>query len=326
MIWRIHTSSTIQQSWPLGLSKTYLPLESWFTICIARSLTHACKLGICLILEPSFICRKYNAEPDGAELPAFSQWIKKAIQAYGQHDDLDNMDLLLLSFPPKLKAYSYKKMKAYGNHYRVHDDNNSLYVTYDSGIASTFHANITGQSSQSATSPFSYVGILVDILRLDYGPTSMPIVLMKGKWVRADWDSHRPSMKRDAYGFLLVDTKRTLPMTSEPFIFPSQVEQVFFSDVDSTSGWKVVLHKEARSRRVLDETPDLTLIDNGSMDDLPPAVIDPTGRGNIPVSLVGAIQLTTEEMVVARTNYMHSPANVEESDSGSEFPTSSSEC
>jgi hypothetical protein len=42
-------------------------------------------------------------------------------------------------------------------------------------------------------------------------------------------------------------------MTFEPFIFPSQVTQVFFSNDLKKSGWKVVLWKEVQSRREVAE-------------------------------------------------------------------------
>jgi hypothetical protein len=36
----------------------------------------------------------------------------------------------------------------------------------------------------------------------------------------------------------------------EPFVFPSQVQQVFNSDDFSNPWWKVILHKEPQSKRV----------------------------------------------------------------------------
>jgi hypothetical protein len=37
---------------------------------------------------------------------------------------------------------------------------------------------------------------------------------------------------------------------NEPFVFPSQVQQVFYSDDSSNPWWKVILHKEPWSKRM----------------------------------------------------------------------------
>jgi hypothetical protein len=37
---------------------------------------------------------------------------------------------------------------------------------------------------------------------------------------------------------------------NEPFVFPSQVQQVFYFDDSSNPWWKVILHKEPRNNHV----------------------------------------------------------------------------
>jgi hypothetical protein len=37
---------------------------------------------------------------------------------------------------------------------------------------------------------------------------------------------------------------------NEPFVFPSQVQQVFYFNDFSNPWWKVILHKEPQSKRV----------------------------------------------------------------------------
>jgi hypothetical protein len=37
---------------------------------------------------------------------------------------------------------------------------------------------------------------------------------------------------------------------NEPFVFPSQVQQVFYFDDSSNPCWKIILHKEPRSNHV----------------------------------------------------------------------------
>jgi hypothetical protein len=37
---------------------------------------------------------------------------------------------------------------------------------------------------------------------------------------------------------------------NEPFVFPSQVQQIFYFDDFSNPWWKFILHKKSRSKRV----------------------------------------------------------------------------
>jgi hypothetical protein len=57
-------------------------------------------------------------------------------------------------------------------------------------------------------------------------------------------------MKRDEYGFTLVNIDRTIPYSSNSFAFPLHAQQVFFADDVVHPGWKVVLRNQSRSVRV----------------------------------------------------------------------------
>jgi hypothetical protein len=46
-------------------------------------------------------------------------------------------------------------------------------------------------------------------------------------------------------------------MTFKPFIFPSQMMQLFFFENLKKSGWKVALSMEADSRRKLEDVEDV---------------------------------------------------------------------
>jgi hypothetical protein len=68
-----------------------------------------------------------------------AKWVREAIQTHQVDRTLHvDDDLLLLLVPPSFIALSYKKMKAYGNHFRIDDEQNNLLVTYDFGVASIF--------------------------------------------------------------------------------------------------------------------------------------------------------------------------------------------
>jgi hypothetical protein len=56
-------------------------------------------------------------------------------------------------------------MKAFGNHFRVEDNSSTRMQTYDSGVASNFQVPLADATDVSV----NYVGVLKDILKLDYG-------------------------------------------------------------------------------------------------------------------------------------------------------------
>jgi hypothetical protein len=77
-------------------------------------------------------------------------------------------------------------MKAYGNHFQVNDCNMKGMVSFDCGVASMFGQRQAHIGDEHAS--IQYVGVLKDILRLDYGPISTPIILIRCAWVRNESD------------------------------------------------------------------------------------------------------------------------------------------
>jgi hypothetical protein len=71
-------------------------------------------------------------------------------------------------------------MKAFGNHFRVGHPGSELLQTYDSGVASVFEVPTMEATDVSV----NYVGVVKDILKLDYGPLSRPIVLLRCQWAK----------------------------------------------------------------------------------------------------------------------------------------------
>jgi hypothetical protein len=107
---------------------------------------------------------------------------------------------------PKLIALRYTKMRAYGNHYKVNEGGvETRMATYDYGVTSIFQQP---QATHEGTTlgSIQYVGVLKDIILLDYGPISQPMVLFKCDW--ATHESNRwgnPTYKRDEDSFLLAN-------------------------------------------------------------------------------------------------------------------------
>ncbi len=104
------------------------------------------------------------------------KWVKDAIRTH-QHvvTSCLNIDLVLFSTPPSFIAMNYKKMKAYGDHFRVDDEQTHLLVTYDYSVKYIFQQSQGNENN--VLDQIQYVGTLKQILQLAYGPMSSPIFL-----------------------------------------------------------------------------------------------------------------------------------------------------
>lgn len=221
-----------------------------------------------------------------------SAWIERRLQS--SDVDLSNptdMDRFLLSKKPAQRAIWYRHVVAFGKHFRVEDEKTKHLMSYNSGVASVFQQ----QSENGEESTVNYVGVLKDIFELDYGTLSTRIILLRCDWVKTQDTRGNPTYTRDESGFLLVNFRHTQNRLLEPFIFPSQATQVFFSDVEGRPGWKVVLQKEARARREVVDTVDAFISTRVESTGLRaphtfPAAVDA-------INLVGALELTEENLL-----------------------------
>jgi hypothetical protein len=215
----------------------------------------------------------------------FEEWIRNLPET----EDVDvnepaDFDKLLLCVKPSQRATRYRRMKAFGNHFRVEDDASVRMLTYDSGVASVFQ--VPTEDATDVT--VNYAGVVKDILKLNYGPLSRPIILMRCQWAKRSDNQGNSTYIRDDAGFLIVNVRHSLPKMSDPFIFAAQATQVF-------------LRKEPRAKREVAEnvdafittsveTPGLT-----ALAQIPPPPTTP--------SLLGAIQLLPEDQVLAMAAY-----------------------
>lgn len=110
----------------------------------------------------------------------------------------------------------------------------------------------------------SYIKECKEILQLDYGLTKVLVLLCS--WVQARTHGPHANTKKDEFGSTLVNFIRLILAKEKPFVFPSQVEQVFFYDSIQKPGWKVILHKATRSRQVVGDQNNVTLPTNPMLD------------------------------------------------------------
>jgi len=93
-----------------------------------------------------------------------------------------------------------------------------------------------------------YVGEVEEIVELDYRRTC--VVVFVCCWVRTNYREPNATVKRDKWGFTLANFQSCERFGRESFAFPRHCEQVFFSDTLKLVGWRVVLQREVRGRRM----------------------------------------------------------------------------
>ncbi|XP_039792276.1 uncharacterized protein LOC120658128 [Panicum virgatum] len=91
----------------------------------------------------------------------------------------------------------------------------------------------------------NYYGRLSDIIELSY--IEYKVVLFKCDWYDVH---HRVGLQKDDFGFTLVNFSRKIhtgkKMEHDPFVFSSQVEQVFYVEDPKAKGWNVVVRVKPR--------------------------------------------------------------------------------
>ncbi len=90
--------------------------------------------------------------------------------------------------------------------------------TFDSGVASLFDMLTLGAKNLS----LNFVGVLKDILKLDYGYLHTLVVNFRCEWIKQEDTRRNPTYVRNDVGFLKIIFFLKLPLSYEPFIFPCQ--------------------------------------------------------------------------------------------------------
>ncbi len=68
--------------------------------------------------------------------------------------------------------------------------------------------------------------------------------------MKANYVGSSATVKKDEYGFILINFGSLIPIWNQTFAFPLHVDQVFFSNDPKERGWKVVVRKEPCGRRI----------------------------------------------------------------------------
>ena len=196
-------------------------------------------------------------------------------------------------------------------------------TTVDSSVAATFfqHCLSSIHARNLKAANLEYVGWVGEILAVDYG--RYELVVLYCDWMMVNMVGHNTTMKRDDYGFSLVDFDRLVPSSTESFAFPLHVEQVFFADNLNNHGWKVVLRKEPRGAKVVYEKismPDIGCLSLGNVEEqcgLVPASLDNDATPRDPI-LDEVVVLSSDQVVVVLNTNEDEPSYEDEDEFGIE--------
>jgi hypothetical protein len=117
-----------------------------------------------------------------------------------------------------------------------------------------------------------YYGKVEEILVLTYNSyTFMEVILFKCRWFKTNLAGANATIVEDECGFTRLKTSSSSTIrqdwaTSDPFVFPHQVEQCFFLPYPpNPEEWSIVIPYAPRSRAVVQEKPDLVVVDHIDM-------------------------------------------------------------
>ena len=134
--------------------------------------------------------------------------------------------------------------------------------TCDSGVAAIFRQSCRSsrQDQNFITADLKYVGQILEIVELNYGRHC--VVFLVCEWVKANYRGRNATIRKDEWGFMLANFGALVHFGYESFAFPIHCHQVFFSDDEENSTWKVVLRTKVRGCRhnwdgVEEEEPEI---------------------------------------------------------------------
>ena len=205
-----------------------------------------------------------------SRIPDFQEWVLEEVTRDRQIGAVVDPRVMDTARGPLNTATAYKSMYAFGNHYRVLSSELPL-KTRDSGVAATFKQVCRNgrRDNHQVNADVEYAGHIEKILELNYRRHCLVVLVCD--FVKANYSGVNATIKRDKWGFTLANYKRRYGCVSQDsFAFPRHCEQVFFSTARESPGWRAVLRKKVRGRRILptnDDDEEAKLFQTGEDED-----------------------------------------------------------
>lgn len=120
-------------------------------------------------------CATWDRLANEVEFHTFFEWVYIIVNNHqwdGGH--VENEDIFVLNIPSSTKTLWYWRLRAYGNPYQVDGDTTICMVTYYYGVVSIF--NHDELQMDNVKDYIQYVGLLMDILLMEYGIISLSII------------------------------------------------------------------------------------------------------------------------------------------------------
>lgn len=159
----------------------------------------------------------------------------------------------------------------FGHHYRIRKVDEKR-QTYDCGVSASFEVECRSHANdrQPITSTLRYYGVLEDIIELDF--MSFKKVIFRVEWYKLIEVGEEKTILLHNNGFHMINTSR-FEATSEPYVFPSQCDQIFLIPNLEQPGWSFVIDYDPRGRRVtfVPDVEDHDLLEDA---EVPPEDID----------------------------------------------------
>jgi hypothetical protein len=74
----------------------------------------------------------------------------------------------------------------------------------------------------------NYVGVLKDILKLDYGPLHILVIILQCEWMKRQDNQGNPTYTKDDIGFLIVNFCHKFPQMKNPSYSRARQLKLFF--------------------------------------------------------------------------------------------------
>ncbi|KAL8099331.1 hypothetical protein AgCh_031838 [Apium graveolens] len=171
---------------------------------------------------------------------SFVKWFKDRVMSqYSESHTTVSSTLKWLAYGPDMPVRSYQgfDVNGYTFYTQCHDNKSTVQNSGVSVEASSTEFD-RDNSITSRDIKKSYYGVIDEIWEFDY--TDFKVALFRCKW----FDVKR-GIRVDESGFSLVDFNR-FGHEDDPFIFATQVKQVFYIKDPADSRWSIVLESKRR--------------------------------------------------------------------------------
>jgi hypothetical protein len=169
-----------------------------------------------------------------------------------QSNDKPTEDVYEAFHLPERVATGYRAMYVHGMHLRIRDAEIDK-VTCESRVAAAVWKRKRSRDSDTMDDVDSaeYVGWGEEILELNY---CCHCCIVLCSWIPRALGIRNAKVEKDKYGFLLENFIKTMHVEMKSFVFPTQCQQVFFSNADNLNAerggnWKVICSTEVRGKR-----------------------------------------------------------------------------